>query len=186
MKIKRLIDLLGAIVGLAVLSPVMTAVALAIRLDSPGPTLYRQTRVGRDEKSFSIYKFRSMVTDADAIGGYSTARSDPRITRVGRFIRKTSLDELPQLLNVLRGEMSLVGPRPLVPAQKALHSSEQWSNRCRVRPGITGLAQAHLRSEATNEQRIALDLQYVVESSLFLDAKIILWTFMRITGKGSN
>lgn len=186
MKTKRLIDLLGAVAALVVLAPVMAAVALAIRLDSPGAALYRQTRIGKEGRPFTLYKLRSMVVDSETLGGYSTSRSDARVTRVGRFIRKTSIDELPQLFNVMRGEMSLVGPRPLVPAQKALHSAEQWNKRCSVPPGITGLAQARLRSEATDEQRIALDLQYVVERSLCLDARIIFWTFMRLTGKGSN
>lgn len=186
MKIKRLIDLLGAVTALIVLVPVMAAAALAVRLDSPGPALYRQTRIGKDGRPFTLYKLRSMIVDSEVLGGYSTSRSDARVTQVGRFIRRTSIDELPQLFNVLRGEMSLVGPRPLVPAQEALHSAEQWHKRCSVQPGITGLAQARLRSEGTNEQRIALDLQYVAESSLFLDAWIILWTFKRLTGKGSN
>lgn len=186
MKMKRLIDLLGAIAALIVLAPVIAAAALAIRLDSPGPALYRQSRIGKDGRPFTLFKLRSMVVDSEKLGGYSTGASDKRVTRVGRFIRKTSIDELPQLFNVLRGEMSLVGPRPLVPAQEALHSAQQWNKRCSVQPGITGLAQARLRSEATNEQRIALDLQYVAESSLVLDTWIILWTFKRLTGKGSN
>lgn len=183
---KRLIDLLGAIVALIALAPLMAVAALAIRLDSPGPAVYRQTRIGKDGQPFTLFKLRSMVVNSESLGGYSTGRSDARVTRIGRFIRKTSIDELPQLFNVLRGDMSLVGPRPLVPAQKALHSMEQWNKRCSVRPGITGLAQARLRSEGTNEQRIALDLQYVAERSLCLDAWIILLTFKRITGKGSN
>lgn len=186
MKAKRLIDLLGAVAALVVLAPIMAAAAFAIRLDSPGPALYRQTRIGKDGRPFTLYKLRSMVVDSEALGSYSTSSSDARVTRVGRCIRRTSIDELPQLFNVLRGEMSLVGPRPLVPAQEALHSAEQWNKRCNVQPGITGLAQVRFRSEGTNEQRIALDLQYVVERSLCLDTRIILWTFMRLTGKGSN
>jgi lipopolysaccharide/colanic/teichoic acid biosynthesis glycosyltransferase len=127
-----------------------------------------------------------MVKNAAAIGPYFTAADDPRITRVGRFIRRTSLDELPQLLNVLRGDMSLVGPRPDVPAQRTLYTDAEWALRCSVRPGITGLAQALLRSQATEQQRRALDLRYAREHTVWLDLKIMGWTLGRLTGKGSN
>jgi lipopolysaccharide/colanic/teichoic acid biosynthesis glycosyltransferase len=133
-----------------------------------------------------MLKFRSMVKNAAAIGPYFTAADDPRITRVGRFIRRTSLDELPQLLNVLRGDMSLVGPRPDVPAQRTLYTDAEWALRCSVRPGITGLAQALLRSQATEQQRRDLDLRYAREHTLWLDLKIMGWTLGRLTGKGSN
>jgi lipopolysaccharide/colanic/teichoic acid biosynthesis glycosyltransferase len=133
-----------------------------------------------------MFKFRSMVRDAAAIGPFNTAAGDPRITRVGRFIRRTSLDELPQLLNVLAGDMSLVGPRPDVPVQRSLYSDADWAERCSVRPGITGLAQALLRSEGTEDQRRELDLRYVREQSLWLDLKIMAWTVGRLTGRGSN
>lgn len=137
-----------------------------------------------------MLKFRSMVRDAASIGPYYTSGADPRITPVGRFIRRTSLDELPQLFNVLRGEMSLVGPRPDVPAQRSLYSETQWRERCSVRPGITGLAQALLRSECTDAQRLELDLRYARQSrgwaGLWLDLKIMFWTLGRLSGKGSN
>jgi lipopolysaccharide/colanic/teichoic acid biosynthesis glycosyltransferase len=183
--IKRTIDALGAILALLMLCPVFLGVALAVRLDSQGPVFFRQVRVGRDCREFHIYKFRSMVPDAPKLGGHSTSANDPRITRVGRFIRRTSLDELPQLLNVLNGDMSIVGPRPDVPAQKREYSEAQWQERHRVRPGITGLAQATLRSDATPEQRLQLDLRYVREQSLWLDVKIVFQTVRQLVRSGS-
>lgn len=183
---KRALDLLVGFVALLVLLPVLAAVALAVLLESGRPVLFRQTRIGLGGREFSMYKFRSMVVNAAAIGPYHTSAGDPRITRVGRLIRRTSLDELPQLLNVLAGDMSLVGPRPDVPAQRSLYSHEEWAQRCSVRPGITGLAQATLRSEATPEQRLALDLRYAREHSLWLDLRILAWTVGRLAGKGSN
>lgn len=182
---KRVFDIAVALIALAVLWPVFLVVALAIRLDSPGPALFRQTRVGIGGQSFPMLKFRSMVVDAERVGGYSTAVGDPRITRVGHFIRRTSLDELPQLFNVLRGDMSWVGPRPDVPAQKGNYSDADWQARHRVRPGITGLAQATLRSAATPAQRLALDLEYVERASLLFDLKILLLTVRQALGKGS-
>lgn len=182
---KRIFDIALALVALAVLWPLLLVVALAIHLDSPGPALFRQTRVGIDGRPFQIFKFRSMVVDAERVGGYSTAVGDPRITRVGHFIRRTSLDELPQLFNVLSGDMSWVGPRPDVPAQKANYSDADWQARHRVRPGITGLAQATLRSAATPAQRLALDLEYVERASLLFDLKILLLTVRQVLGKGS-
>ncbi|MCG2595229.1 sugar transferase [Ramlibacter sp. XY19] len=183
---KRLLDVLVSALALLLLSPVLLAVAVAIALESGRPVLFKQQRVGRGDREFGLYKFRSMVKNAAAIGPYHTASDDPRITRSGRFLRRTSLDELPQLLNVLKGEMSLVGPRPDVPAQRSLYTSQDWQARCSVRPGITGLAQARLRSEATPEQRLDLDLRYVREQSLALDLQILFWTLGRLTGKGAN
>lgn len=183
---KRAVDVLLACLALALLAPVLLAVALAIWLESGRPIFFRQIRLGQGSKEFGMYKFRSMVKDAAAIGPYYTAAGDPRITRVGSIIRRTSLDELPQLLNVLRGEMSIVGPRPDVPAQRASYRDEDWSLRCSVRPGITGLAQALLRSEATQEQRLRLDLQYAREQTFWLDVKIMLWTFRVLAGRRTN
>jgi len=126
------------------------------------------------------------VKNAASIGPYNTQAGDPRITRVGRFLRRTSIDELPQLLNVLKGDMSLVGPRPDLPVQRSLYNAADWAQRCSVRPGITGLAQAALRSDATPEQRLALDLQYAREHGLRMDAKILLLTLGRLSAKGAN
>ncbi|MES1265247.1 MAG: sugar transferase, partial [Variovorax sp.] len=117
---------------------------------------------------------------------YQTADGDPRITGVGRVLRRTSIDELPQLFNVFKGDMSLVGPRPDVPAQRTLYSDADWAGRCSVRPGITGLAQALLRSEGTQADRLALDLRYAREHNFWLDLRIIGWTLGRLGGKGAN
>jgi lipopolysaccharide/colanic/teichoic acid biosynthesis glycosyltransferase len=185
--LKRTLDLALSLVALLILSPVLFGAALAIALESGFPVLFRQTRLGLHGREFGMLKFRSMVKNAASIGPYFTSTSDPRITRVGRFIRRTSIDELPQILNVLRGDMSLVGPRPDVPAQRALYSDADWAQRCSVRPGITGLAQALLRSEGTEAQRLALDLRYTREvSGVWFDLKIMAWTLGRLTGKGSN
>lgn len=185
MILKRLLDIVGAFVALVILSPVLVAVAVAVRADSRGPIFFRQIRIGRDCQEFRIFKFRSMVPDAPLRGGHSTAMGDPRITRVGRFIRRTSVDELPQLINVLAGHMSLIGPRPDVPAQRAEYNPEQWRERHRVRPGITGLAQAVLRSDASPSQRLELDLRYVRERSFWLDCKIVVGTLRQLIRSGS-
>lgn len=182
---KRLFDIVVSGIFLLLFSPVMIGVAIAVRLDSPGPVIYKQTRVGRDRQPFGIYKFRSMVTDADKIGGHSTTKGDARVTKVGRFIRKTSLDELPQLINVLKGDMSLVGPRPDVPAQEVQYIPEDWIKRHRVRPGITGLAQATARSAATPEGRTKLDLEYVDTASLWKDISILAQTARQVLMRGS-
>ena len=183
---KRLIDIAGSLVAILLLSPLLLGAALAIALEDGRPVLFRQVRVGRGGRTFGMYKFRSMVRNAAAIGPWHTATDDPRITRVGRFIRRTSIDELPQLFNVLRGDMSLVGPRPDVPAQEALYTPADWALRCSVRPGVTGWAQATLRSQATPQQRLDLDLRYAREASVWLDLRIMLWTVGRLSGKGSN
>jgi lipopolysaccharide/colanic/teichoic acid biosynthesis glycosyltransferase len=183
---KRLLDVSVSLFALLLLSPLLALAAAAILLESGRPVLFRQARVGRYGCEFGMVKLRSMVKDAAALGPYHTATDDPRITRVGRLLRRTSIDELPQLLNVLKGEMSLVGPRPDVPAQRALYSPADWEERCRVRPGITGLAQARLRSVATPQQRLALDLEYVRRHDLWLDLRILGCTLGRLAGKGSN
>lgn len=183
---KRLFDLLLSMIALLLLSPLLAAAAAAIALESGRPVLFSQTRLGLGGREFRMFKFRSMVKDAASIGPYHTASGDPRITPVGRWLRQTSVDELPQLLNVLKGDMSLVGPRPDVPAQRALYSPSDWALRCSVRPGITGLAQALLRSEATEAQRLELDLRYAKEHSFGLDLRIIAWTLGRASGRGGN
>ncbi len=184
--IKRLFDIVASLAALLLLSPLLLGTALAVALDSGRPVLFRQTRIGLHGRTFGMYKFRSMVKNAASIGPYFTSTNDPRITRVGRFIRRTSLDELPQLINVLAGDMSLVGPRPDVPAQRKLYSDAHWAQRCSVRPGITGLAQALYRSESVGDQRLQADLRYVRERSFWLDIRIILMTVKRLSGKGSN
>jgi lipopolysaccharide/colanic/teichoic acid biosynthesis glycosyltransferase len=183
---KRLFDMLVSVLALLLLSPVMAAAAAAIALESGRPIFFRQIRLGRGGAEFGMYKFRSMVRDAASIGPFSTVAGDPRITRVGQFLRRSSIDELPQLFNVLKGDMSLIGPRPDVPVQRSLYTDAQWAERCSVRPGITGLAQALLRSSGTEAQRLELDLRYVRERSFWLDLKIIAWTACRLSGKDSN
>ncbi|MES3002066.1 MAG: sugar transferase [Pseudomonadota bacterium] len=183
---KRLLDFVISLGALIVLSPVLLVAAIAIALESGLPVLFRQTRLGLNGREFGMYKFRSMVKNAASVGPWHTANDDPRITRVGKVLRRTSIDELPQLLNVLKGDMSLVGPRPDVPAQRSLYSDADWARRCSVRPGITGLAQAKLRSEATEAQRLQLDLSYAARHDVWLDLRIIGWTLGRLTGKGSN
>ena len=182
---KRLFDCLVAFSALVILSPVFILIPLWIKRDG-GPVFFRQTRVGLQGRPFNMYKFRSMVVNSEQLGGYSTQTNDVRITRVGKLIRKTSIDELPQLLNVLKGDMSLVGPRPNVPQQRAEYTEQQWALRNSVLPGITGLAQARLRSSATWQQRYDLDAEYVKNQSFKLDMWIILLTVKQVIGKGGN
>ena len=183
---KRFLDIVLSLLALVALSPVLLMAALAIALESGAPVLLRQTRLGLQGREFGMFKFRSMVKNAAAIGPYFTVDHDPRITRIGRVLRRTSIDELPQLINVVLGDMSLVGPRPDVPAQRSLYTDAQWVLRCSVRPGITGLAQALLRSEGTQQQRLELDLRYVREHNLRMDLQIMYWTVGRLSGKGAN
>jgi exopolysaccharide biosynthesis polyprenyl glycosylphosphotransferase len=182
--IKRTFDIIvGGLLGLFTL-PVMLAIALAIRIDTPGPIFYRQERVGRNGRPFRCYKFRSMVANADALreqvaslnestGPLFKIRNDPRITRVGRLIRRYSLDELPQIINVLRGEMSLIGPRPNLPSEVE-HYQEWMKKRLVVSPGITGLWQVSGRSDLTFDEMVLLDIYYVENWSLGLDVSILL------------
>ena len=179
-------DIVLSIAALLVLAPVLLGAVLAISLETGFPVLFRQTRVGLNGREFSMYKFRSMVKNASQVGPYFTTDNDPRITRVGRFIRRTSIDELPQIINVLKVDMSLVGPRPDVPVQRSLYAETDWVQRCSVRPGITGLAQALYRSDSTEAQRLEADLRYTREASLWLDLRILLMTVKRLNGKGGN
>ena len=179
-------DIVLAMAALLALAPLLLGAALAIALETGLPVLFRQTRVGLNGREFGMYKFRSMVKNAAQVGPYFTTDNDPRITRVGRFVRRTSIDELPQLINVLKGEMSLVGPRPDVPAQRSLYTPVDWAQRCSVRPGITGLAQALYRSDSIEVQRLEADLRYTREATLWLDLKICWWTLRRLGGQGAN
>ena len=187
---KRAIDFTIALVGLIVLLPLMLLIALAIRLDSPGPVLFRQIRVGKGGRHFVLYKFRSMregaeeeqqkLTDLNETEGpIFKIRHDPRCTRVGRFLRRTSLDELPQFYNVLRGEMSLVGPRPPIPAEVE-HYEEWHKKRLEVSPGMTGLWQVSGRSELTFDEMVLLDIYYIENWSAALDTEIFLRTIPKV------
>jgi len=193
--LKRTIDILLAALGLAVLSPLLALAALAVRLSSPGPVFFRQERVGRGFKPFFILKFRSMVHDAPQRGAAITSGEDPRITRVGRVLRATKIDELPQLVNVLRGEMSLVGPRPEVPKYVDLFRAD-YEEILRVRPGITDLASLKYHDEAgilgqaedpereyverVLPEKIKLAKEYVARSSVLFDLRVILATVVRL------
>ena len=183
---KRALDLVVGTILLIVLSPVIAACMIAVKVGSPGPALYAAERIGRDERSFRQYKLRSMRIGADA-AGFRTATDDPRITCVGRFLRRTSLDELPQLWNVLRGDMGLVGPRPAAPGQLGDYTAEQRRVRASVRPGITGLAQVSGRSSLGLEEAIAFDLWYATHASVWTDLKILARTLSVVVGRrGTN
>lgn len=183
---KRIFDILLALMALICLFPIFAGVALMIYFHDYGPVIFRQRRVGLNGNEFTILKFRSMVLNAENLGGQATKDGDPRITRIGRFVRMTSLDELPQLVNVLRGEMSIVGPRPDVPAHRSMYSDNVWLLRHSVKPGITGLAQATVRSLGTMVETNNLDLFYVQHANLLLDIKIIFMTIKRLLTNGSN
>jgi len=184
--VKRVFDLGVVLLLLLPTALVVLFIALLIKLESRGPVFFKQQRIGRFGNEFLIYKFRSMVVGAESKGPYFTRNRDPRITRVGRVIRKTSLDELPQLINVLKGDMSLVGPRPNVSEQRVDYTEHEWNKRNRVRPGITGLAQATLRSSVTREERTRLDLEYVDRVSLTFDLWIVLLTVRQVLLKGGQ
>ena len=181
---KRLIDIIGALVLLFICIIPFIVIAILIKFDSKGGVFYRQIRVGKDTKEFKIFKFRTMVSNADQIGGYSTAKNDSRITKIGKFLRKTSLDELPQFFNVLLGDMSFIGPRPDVLAQKKNYTESEWIKRHKVSPGITGIAQSRNRHATTNSARKKYDIFYNKKVSLLLDIKIVLWT-LKVLKKGS-
>jgi lipopolysaccharide/colanic/teichoic acid biosynthesis glycosyltransferase len=179
-------DMVAATFGLVLLAPLLLMLGLAVKLDSRGPALFRQRRIGRKGERFDMFKFRSMVPEAEQIkgelhaqneaeGGLFKIRDDPRVTRVGRFIRHASLDELPQLLNVIKGEMSLVGPRPLVPDEDLL--IEGWQRRrLAVKPGMTGLWQIFGSSRIPMSEMVKIDYLYGANWSIWLDLKILLRT----------
>ncbi len=185
-RLKRILDVGVASIALIAAAPIMLITAIIIKLDSPGPILFRQTRVGKWGEPFPCYKFRSMYVDAEqrlqdliakneADGPVFKMKNDPRITRVGRVIRKLSIDELPQLFNVLKGDMSLVGPRPALPKEVAQYTYDQI-HRLNAMPGITGLQQVSGRSDIDFKRWVELDLQYISEQSLIKDIEILLRT----------
>ena len=182
---KRAFDIVIAEVALVVTSPLILAAALAIRLESKGSPVYRQLRIGKDGEPFEMVKLRTMVSGAETIGaGMAVNEGDPRITRVGAFLRRFSLDELPNLVNVIRGEMSIVGPRPTIKAQVDQYTERQL-RRLEVKPGITGWAQVNGRAALPWDERIELDVWYVDNQSLLLDFKILLRTVrMLVHGEG--
>jgi lipopolysaccharide/colanic/teichoic acid biosynthesis glycosyltransferase len=181
----RIFDIAIAAIALVILSPVLLIAAIAIKLGSRGPVLYRQRRVGLHGAEFEMLKLRTMVEGSDPVGvGTVVSREDPRVTKAGRVLRRTSLDEIPNLVNVLRGEMAIVGPRPTIPAQVADYTPRQH-RRHEVRPGITGWAQVQGRAGIPWEERIELDVWYVEHRTAALDARILLKTlWLLITGHG--
>jgi lipopolysaccharide/colanic/teichoic acid biosynthesis glycosyltransferase len=191
--IKRLFELCAVAVGLVLLSPLFLIVAILIKLDSSGPVVYRGDRVGKGGNPFKIYKFRTMVANAEQMGTALTASGDPRITRIGQVLRKWKIDELPQLINVARGEMSLVGPRPEAPGYVQYYTPQQ-RQVLGAKPGMTGLAQVRFRHEESllsrcgdpemnyvekiMPQKLAIDLEYIENQSVLLDLKLIIQTFL--------
>ena len=189
-------DFLAALAGLVLIAPIFLAIALAIKLDSPGPVFYKGLRVGKQGKEFRMFKFRSMVQNADKIGGPSTAGDDPRLTRMGKFLKKFQLDELPQLINVIKGEMSIVGPRPEVPFYVDMMTPEERNVILSVRPGMTDWASLWnfhegeiLRGSADPEktyqekirpEKMRLQMKYVRERNFLVDLNIILQTVLKI------
>ena len=186
-RIKRIADLIAASLAIVLLIPVFAITAIAIRLESPGPALFRQKRYGKDKQPFTVYKFRSMSTSAPSsipTNDFHDART--YITRVGRIIRKLSIDELPQLFNVLYGKMSIVGPRPVVLNETNLLDLREQTNANSVKPGITGWAQVNGRDNLSNEEKARLDGQYAKNISFLLDAKCVLLTFWVVVSLRDN
>lgn len=187
--IKRILDFLLALIALIVLAIPMAIVAVIIKLDSPGPVIFKQKRIGKGGKVFEIYKFRSMCVGAEGQGsGVYSGKGDARVTRIGRIIRATSIDELPQLVNILKGDMSFIGPRPPLTYHPWDYSeyTEEQLRMFEVRPGITGWAQVNGRKEVEWNRRIELNVWYVDNVSLFLDIKIFFLTIFKVFTNADN
>ncbi len=196
-KIKRFFDICLSAAALVVLSPLLLVIAILIYLEDKGPVIYSQTRIGKDGRAFKLYKFRSMCVDADERlrdlqklnerdGPVFKIRDDPRVTKIGKFIRKTCIDELPQLVNIIKGDMSIVGPRPPLPNEVEQYNSYQ-KQRLLVVPGLTCYWQIQKGEETTFDEWVELDLKYIKERSILLDFRLILLTFKVIlSGKGAE
>ncbi len=186
---KRFLDILAALLALIILSPLLLIVALLVRLTSDGPAIFKQARIGKDGKVFEIYKFRSMCVGAEQTGsGVYSGKGDARVTKVGKVLRATSIDELPQLLNILKGDMSFIGPRPPLtyhPWAYSEYTPEQL-RMFEVRPGITGWAQVNGRKDVEWHHRIELNVWYVEHMSLFLDIKILFLTVFKVFTNADN
>lgn len=188
-KVKRILDIGVSLIGLIVTSPILLITAIAIKVESRGPAIFRQQRLGLDGKTFEILKFRSMCVGAEQTGsGQYSFSGDPRVTKVGKFIRATSIDELPQFINILKGDMSLIGPRPTLtyhpwPLEKY---TEEQKKRFSVRPGVTGWAQINGRKEVEWERRFEYDVEYVDKLSLLFDIKIFFKTVVRVLSMQDN
>ncbi len=180
--IRRALDIVVSALALVLSAPIIAMAMAAIRLESRGPVIYRQRRAGRDGHPFDVLKLRTMVDGAEGMGaGLAVDANDPRITRVGAFLRRASIDELPNLVNVLRGDMSLIGPRPTLPVQVAQYTERQ-RGRLQIKPGITGWAQVNGRASLPWAERIELDLYYIEHRSLALDAQILWRTVAMVLG----
>lgn len=187
--VKRFLDVTASFLGLVLLSPLMLAVSILIKIDSRGPVIFRQKRIGRNGKVFEIYKFRSMCVGAEKTGsGVYSGKGDARVTRIGKILRATSIDELPQLLNILKGEMSFVGPRPPLTYHpwKYEEYTDSQKRMFEVRPGITGWAQVNGRKDAEWHKRIELNVWYVDHMSLLLDIKIMFMTAFKVLTNADN
>jgi lipopolysaccharide/colanic/teichoic acid biosynthesis glycosyltransferase len=180
--LERILDLLISLPAIILLSPVFVVIWAAIRISSKGPVIFKQQRVGKNGRPFMFYKFRTMKTGVDPFGPSPKAADDLRLTKVGKFLREYSLDELPQLFNVLKGDMSIVGPRPLYVSQIA-EWNERQKKRLLVKPGLTGLAQISGRGELTREEKLELDVKYVETAGFWLDLRIILTTIAQVFGR---
>jgi len=176
---KRILDLLISFPAVLILSPIFAVIIIAIRVSSKGAAVFKQQRAGKDGTLFTFYKFRTMKADVDPFGASPKSGDDPRLTRTGKLLREYSLDELPQLFNVLKGDMSIVGPRPLYVSQMA-EWNERQKKRLLVKPGLTGLAQISGRGELTREEKLELDVKYVETASFWTDIKIILATAIQV------
>jgi lipopolysaccharide/colanic/teichoic acid biosynthesis glycosyltransferase len=181
---KRVLDVVLSFSVILILSPVFVAIIIAIRVSSKGAAVFKQERAGKDGKPFTFYKFRTMKAGVDPFGSSPKSGDDPRLTKIGKFLREYSLDELPQLLNVLKGDMSIVGPRPLYISQMA-EWNERQKKRLLVKPGLTGLAQISGRGELTREEKLELDVKYVETASVCVDIKIILKTIAQVFSRKS-
>lgn len=184
---KRLFDITISMIGLIITSPILLITAIVIKLESPGPIIFKQERLGLNGKVFKIYKFRSMCVDAEK-GGVYEKKGDPRVTKVGKFIRKTSIDEFPQFVNILKGEMSLIGPRPALTYHPWPYNeyTEEQKRMFHVRPGVTGWAQVNGRKEVEWPRRIELNVEYVDSMSLYFDLMIFFKTIFKVLRMEDN
>ncbi len=176
---KRGLDIFIALAAMVILSPVLVAIGITIRLSSKGPAVFKQQRAGKNGKPFVFYKFRTMTLDVDPFGPSPKSGEDRRLTKVGKFLRESSLDELPQLFNVLKGDMSIIGPRPLYLSQIP-EWSERQKKRLLIKPGLTGLAQIQGRAKLTREEKLELDVKYVENAGLLTDIRIMLATIVQV------
>ncbi|CEN89678.1 sugar transferase [Paraclostridium sordellii] len=188
--LKRILDIISSLLGLIVAIPIILVIAIIIKIEDNGPVFYSQQRLGKDEKNFFVYKLRSMRVDAEKYGGVQWAqKDDPRITKIGKFIRKTRIDEIPQLFNILKGDMSLIGPRPERPELTYKFNKEipGFIDRLVIKPGLTGLAQVNGGYDISPEEKLKWDIIYIKNRNIFLDISIIFKTIgVVFTGEGAR